>query len=244
MKRTTVILAALACVAILTAGKAHAAEFYVIASNPSKTKAPHAQIDVAVDTQATPGGAPAPILSVIYEPLGSEIASFTLETNDSGFVSTASASAPFGNLFAVSGGIPLLVKVWTPSGASLSAVTLKTDEHTVRVPPARRLDGSGIAQGRIFSVAVGADRTTLLVANVCGTDIAVDVFLGRVGARGDGKYANPRLLNKEVWMVELDESDASSHVIVRSTCDIVLQVVTHEGTKKGPAGVSIVMPIE
>lgn len=243
MKKTTVILAALACVATLTGRQAQAAEFYVIVSNSSDTKSAHAQIDVAIDTQAIPGGAPAPVLFVIREPLGSELAFFTLMTNANGFVSTASAPPPYDNLFAISGGLPVLVQVYTPSVASLSAVTLKTDEHIVRVPPARRPDGSGLAQGRIFSIATGADQTTLFLANVCGPDVAVDVFLGRIGAEGAGKYANPRLVNRALWMVELDESDANSHVIVRSTCDIILQVRAHDGTKKGAAGVSLVIPI-
>lgn len=243
MKKTTVVLATWACVATVMARQAQAAEFYVIVPNSSDSKTAHAQIDVAVDTQALPFGTPAPVLFVIFEPLGSELAFFTLTTNANGFVSTAAAPPPYDNLFAIAGGLPVLVQVNTPSVAALSAVTLKTDGHIVRVPEARRPDGLGIAQGQIFSIATGADRTTLLVANVCGTDVAVDVFLGRAGAGGDGKYTNPRLLDRELWMVALDESDANSHVIVRSTCDIILQVRTHDGTKKGAAGVSLVIPI-
>jgi hypothetical protein len=91
-------------------------------------------------------------------------------------------------------------------------------------------------------MAIGniAHAATLLIANVWGTDVAVDIFLARKGAPGDGKYKNPRILNQTIWIVDLDPADANSHFIVSSTGDVIAQLAVDEGREGTVTEVTLV----
>jgi hypothetical protein len=248
-RKTALFLAAVAFVATFAASQAQAAEFAVIIANLNDAKDPQAQIDVAVDTQALPGGAPATVYFNVFGASGSQIAEFEVLTNQNGFASSSSAAPPYDNLFTVSGGLPALVTVRTPGTASIAGVVLrqksKESEVVVDVPRVRRVDGSYFAAGRVFSVPVGdiVHTATLLIANVFGTDIAVDLFIGTKGAPGGGKYNNPRILNNGLWIVDIDPADMDSHLIVSSTGAVIVQLAIDD-SKKGALNELLVMPVQ
>lgn len=225
------------CLLFGAAGHGQAAEFYAIIANLNNAKDPQAQIDVAVDTQAGTGGAPSPVLFNVFGADGAQLAEFEVTTNPNGFASSVFAAPPYDNLFTVSEGLPALVAVRTPTTSSLAGAvlrqTLKPSNILLDLPPARRSDGTGVAQGQLFSVAIGkiADAATLLIANLSGSDVHVDVFLGTKGASGFGKYVNPRLRINSIWILDVDPADANSHFVVSSTGDIVVQLAVDAGKK-------------
>ena len=245
MRRTALIFVALAFVATVAASEAQAAEFYAIIANLNDANNPHAQIDVAVDTQALPGGAPSTVLFNVYRADGTQLAEFEVLTNSHGFASSAFAPAPYDNLFTVSEGLPALVRVRTVTSSSLASAvlrqTLKPSNIPIAVPPVRRSDGSRVAMGSLFSTPIGniiAPGATLLIANLSGGDIAVDIFLGAKGAPGAGKYVNPRMKSNAFWIVDLDPADSNSHFLVSSTGDVIVQLAVGDG-KKGISAVQL-----
>jgi hypothetical protein len=214
----------------------HAADFYAIIANLNNAKKPHAQIDVSIDTQALASG-PLDILFEVFSLDGTVLASFAVPTNADGFASSSSAGFPNDNLFAWTGGLPALVRVHTPQGVASSAATLRkttNSDMVLKLLPARQQNGTSVALGTQFAFAMGEipHGATLLVANVSGADVNVDVFLGTAGLPGSGKHNDGRLQNRSSWIVELDQSDARSHMLVVSSGETVVQFA-EPGGKNG-----------
>jgi hypothetical protein len=229
------------------ASHAQAAAYYAIVANLNNANVPLAQLDVGVDTLAEPGGAPAPILFNVFAADGASLADFWVETNPNGFTSSAFAPPPYNNLCTLSQGQPALVKATTPSTGGLSGATLrqslKPSNVVLAVPKARRQDGTPLAEGELFAVATGEfAKATLLVANVSSSDVAVDIFSGRRGPAGGGKYATPMLRNNAIWIVDIDPADANSNLVIASTAEIIVQFAVDEG-KKGAVTEMTVLPV-
>ncbi len=148
------------------------------------------------------------------------------------------APPPNRNLFKVSNGEPALVLARTQRiGDSATALLHQRGTGSrllVGVAPAIKPDGTRLAQGRFFPIAVGDVATAaLLIANVSGTDAAIDVFIGTQGARGFGAHTNPQLQNYCMWRVDLVPTDESAHLIVSATEDIVVQLMIDDGRVNG-----------
>lgn len=237
VRKTALIFATLVFVATLAMGEAQAAEFVVIITNLNNTNGPHAQVDVSLNTGVPNQGEGYPILFNVYTADGTQITAFEMLTGQNGFVSSSSAAPPNDNLFAVSGGLPALVRVRTPEIVVPAAVTLRQtlgkSEIVFGVPALLRYSGTTYqAAGAVFSVALGdiAPRATLLICNVSGTDAIVDVWSGTDHAPGTGKYTNHRLTNRAIWIVHLDQSDANTNVLIRGST-IVVQLAVDNGKK-------------
>jgi hypothetical protein len=174
-----------------------AGEFYGIIDNFGK-KARGASLDVSVDTSVATG--PVGVDFNVYNAQGGQVGLFSLTTNANGFVSTTS----FANLYSLTGGQPLLVRARTPDSAVTNGATLYIDSlgapMTVGLTPIRRRsDGMSLAQGTLFAVALGNFRTaSLLIANVSGSDIGVDVFVGTRGATESGIFTNPKIATNAI----------------------------------------------
>jgi hypothetical protein len=222
-------------------GTARAADFYAIIANLTAAKKPQAQLDVSANIDAAPEGTD--FVFTVFNAAGQQASQFSVQTNANGFVSSASAAPPNNNLFALSAGLPALVRVHTPSTATTSAAmlreTLKSSTIELEVPEA------SLGVGRVFSATLGdiRYRATLLIGNVSGTDVNVDVFLGTAGCGGCGKY-NLRVGDQQIGSVELDpDTDAHSHVIVVSSSDIVVQLALDDGKKNTTTEVAL-FPIQ
>jgi hypothetical protein len=224
--------------------------FYAIIANLNGANNPHAQVDVAVDTQALPGWVPSPVVFNVFRVDGTHLAEFVVMTNSNGFASSAFAPAPYDNLFTVSEGQPVLVAARTVVSASLSGAvlrqTLGKSETVLSLPAARRPDGTGVALGRLFSTPFGdiPPSATLLIANLSGSDIAVDIFLGAKSAPGGGKYAIPRIVNNASWVVDLDPTDSNSHVILSSTGDVIVQFAVGDSDSKKGISAGQLVPLQ
>ena len=84
--------------------------------------------------------------------------------------------------------------------------------------------------GTDFAVALGSFRSaTLLIANLSGSDIAVDVFKGTRGADGFGIFSNPRITTTAIWKVNLTQNEALSNLIVHASNPIIVQAVINDG---------------
>src|SRR5262245_31017348 len=96
--------------------------------------------------------------------------------------------------------------------------------------------------GRFFAVNPGAirHRATLLIANVSGADLGIDVFLGTRGVPNQGVYNNQLLTNNTTWIVEIDPAYANTNLVVISTGNVVAQLVVDEGRKNALTGVTLV----
>lgn len=98
------------------------------------------------------------------------------------------------------------------------------------VPWNRDAADNRIAMGQTFPVTLGEfSRATLLVANVSGLDVTVDVFAGTKGADGSGRYSI-RLKPLTVGRLDIDPADANSHLFLSSTNDIIAHLVVSTGT--------------
>jgi len=215
-----------------TPSHAMAGEFRAILWNVTDAKDPQAHIDVGIDTRGAAAGTD--VLFSVYDMDGILLSEFTLQVDARGFVSSLSAAPPNNNLYAVSGGQPASVTVKFPQGATnADAVlyqTLKASKVVLGVPWLRDQADFPVASGTLFSVTVGNfSRASLLVANVSGTDLTVDVFVGTAGAPGAGKYSLPDVKNNMIARIDLDPSDSNSHLVMRSTGDIVAQLVVDTG---------------
>jgi hypothetical protein len=216
----------------LLLGMSHAAqagEFFAIIANLTNVRNPQAWIDAAFDTRGAPEGTN--VLFRVSDVTGIIFDEFELPVNQNGFVSSASF---VDNLFAVSGNQPALVHVRGPAGvvdqSAIVRQTLKSGHFAVSILPARRVNDDPLAIGTQFSVALGSGaRATLLVANVSGGDVTVDLFLGTKGADGSGFQSNPRLTNRSLWIVEIDPAAANSNLVLSSTGNIVAQLAVETG---------------
>jgi hypothetical protein len=100
--------------------------------------------------------------------------------------------------------------------------------------------------GRVFSTPFGdiPPRATLLIANLSGSDVAVDIFLGTKGAPGGGKYVIPRLVNNASWIIDLDPTDSNSHVILSSTGDVIVQFAVGDSDSKKGISAGQLLPLQ
>ena len=227
------------------AGDARAGEFFAIVANLTDARKPHAVIDYAGDSN-TWARATAPIVFQVFDVFGIELSEFTLQTNSNGFAGSGSAAPPNDNLFDLSAGAPVLVRSQNLDVCSDEYAVLRQNPGTTSavvlgVPPLRHLD-TPVALGTLFPVALGdiGSRATLLVANVSGTDIMVDVFLGTKGADGTGNPSIPRLKPNSLGIMEFDASHAHSNLIISSTGDIIAQLAVDTGRKGSLTEVTLI----
>jgi hypothetical protein len=203
-----------------------AGDFYAIVDNFGR-RPRNAYMDVGVDTRT---GVGVNVQFNVYDRDGIQIAEFFIPTSVNGFVSTTS----FGNLFDLTGGQLMLIRARTAQDSVLSGATLYIDSLgaplTIGVLPEAKLDDTPVAAGRLFSIALGNFRSaSLLIANVSGTDQAVDVFKGTDGVPGTGIFYNPRIGNNGTWRVDLTQNEALSHLIVQSYGVLIVQVIIDNG---------------
>jgi hypothetical protein len=212
----------------LLAQNSRAAEFFAIVDSFDK-KPLSAYVDISVDSVI----GPVDIVFDVFGSTGGTLASFTVTTNRNGFASSAS----IGNLFALTGGQPMLVHATTLANATPSAGMLHSESRGLPLtmalwPTNRRLDGTGFAMGKEFNVALGKFRSAwLLVANVGGSEQVVDVHVGTRSADGSGVHSNPRLPYFGIWRVQLSQAEAQSNLVVSSTGAVVVQMMIDDGTK-------------
>src|SRR5207247_8510638 len=97
-------------------------------------------------------------------------------------------------------------------------------------PPVRSADGTPLAAGTYMTVAVGdlEKGTSLLIANASPSPEEVNVFLGTTGVP-NLRYTNPLLQVNAVWQINLQPADANSHLIVRSSDIVVVQLAVDQG---------------
>jgi hypothetical protein len=85
------------------------------------------------------------------------------------------------------------------------------------------------------AVAVGEllSGTHLLIANVGDVDAAIDIVVGNLAPVGNTrvgrKISNPRVPPKSIWQVPLQAGDEQSHVLVRSTTAVLVQLTSDDG---------------
>ena len=216
---------ALALVLALLVSSSQAADYYAIVDNFGK-KPRNAFMDVSVDTTI---GAGIDVLFDVYDARAVQLAEFTVPANSYGFASSSS----WGNLFNLAAGQPILVRAQTPY-APTDAATLHIDPlgapTIVGVFPIRKRDNTLLGMGTDFAVALGSFRSaTLLIANLSGSDIAVDVFKGTRGADGFGIFSNPRITTTAIWKVNLTQNEALSNLIVHASNPIIVQAVISDG---------------
>jgi hypothetical protein len=110
------------------------------------------------------------------------------------------------------------------------------------VPPSRLSDGRPLGMGKVFVVNPGdiRHRATLLIGNVWGSDVDIDVYLGTRGASGNGAYYKPLLGTHTIWVVEIDPAHANTNLVVVSSGDAVAQLIVDEGKKNALTGVTLV----
>lgn len=203
-----------------------AADYYAIVDNLGK-KPRNAFMDVSVDTTI---GAGIDVLFNVYDAQGVPLAEFTVAANSYGLASSSS----WGNLFNLAAGQPILVRAQTPY-APTDAATLHVDSlgasTIVSIFAIRKRDGFPLGMGTDFAVALGTFRSArLLIANLSGSDVAVDVFKGSKGADGFGIYSNPRITTTAIWKVNLTQNEALSNLIVHASNPIIVQAVIDDGS--------------
>jgi hypothetical protein len=201
-------------------------EYYAIVDNFGK-KPRMAFMDISLE--ALPGSV-FDFLFDVYDVQGIQLAEFTVRANAYGFASSSS----WGNFFNLFSGQPLLVRVRTTESGGQGEATLHLDSMgastIVAVLPDRRRDGSLFSFGTNFALALGNFQSaSLLIANVSGSDVAIDVYKGYSGSIGGGVFTNPHLLNNGIWKVNLTQNEALSDLIVTATGPIIVQAVINDG---------------
>ena len=84
--------------------------------------------------------------------------------------------------------------------------------------------------GTDFAVALGTfPSARLLIANLSGSDVAVDVFKGSKGTDGFGIYSNPRITATAIWKANLTQNEALSNLIVHASGPVIMQAVIDDG---------------
>ena len=120
-----------------------------------------------------------------------------------------------------------------PNGAAAAAtLDVRSSESRVHLGvPFAVKHGDSLAAGRFFPISIGNVRAAkLLIANVSGTDVGVDVWAGpAVGGQGTGRYSTPRLVPGAIWRVDLTPAEFNSYLLVGATDGIICQVVTDTG---------------
>jgi hypothetical protein len=202
-----------------------ATEFFAVVESTGKK--PFASLDISLDTRA---GVGVNVEFTAYDSDGTFVSQFFVPINPFGFASTES----FGNLFELTTGRPMLIRARTPqdqvnSGATLN-VRSANGPMTFGVLPLQKIDSSPVGGGRLFSIALGSFRSArLLIANVSGAQISVDVFQGTEHAPGSGIYSNPRLPNFGQWRVDLTQNESLSNLVIQASGWVVVQVVIDDG---------------
>jgi hypothetical protein len=226
MKTTRIFsLSVLGLVLTLLVATASAAEYYTIVDNFGK-KPRMAFMDVSGDTTANP----IDVLFDVYDAQGVQLAEFNIRANSYGLAS----SSWWGNFFDLAVGQPMLVRARTADTGSPSEANLHIDSlgapTIVGVSPIRKRDLTLLNLGTYFGLALGNFRSaSLLIANLSGDDVTIDVFKGTRGAYGNGSFSNPHLGNNNIWKVGLTQNEALSNLIVTSTGPIIVQVVIDDG---------------
>ena len=202
-----------------------AADYYAIVDGSAK-KPRTAFMDVSVDTTI---GVGIDVLFNVYDARGVPLAEFTVAANSYGLASSSS----WGNLFNLAAGQPILVRAQTPY-APTDAATLHIDSlgasTIVSIFAILKRDGFPLGMGTDFAVALGTfPSARLLIANLSGSDVAVDVFKGSKGADGFGIYSNPRITTTAIWKVNLTQNEALSNLIVHASNPIIVQAVIDDG---------------
>lgn len=204
-------------------------EFSAVFANFGTGQYPSARLDVAVDTAVAPVGSH--ICFVVSDVNGVHLAEFPVPTNDKGFASSASAPAPYRNLFRLTNGQPGMVRAYPPAGASLSTAVLQQrgtgNRLVLGVPATVTAYGTPLGGGKYFSVAVpDVPAAALLIGNVSDSDVHVDVFVGTPGAPGQGKHSNLRIQTTGQWRVDLEQvADENAHLIVQASDRVIVQLV-------------------
>jgi hypothetical protein len=189
---------------------------------------PHAFLDVAVDTRT---GVGVNVEFRMYDEQGTQQSQFFVPTNAYGLASTEL----FGNLFDLPAGQPMLIRAITAqstvlSGATLGVTTARGPSVTLGVLPEKKLDGTLLAPGRLFSIALSSFRSArLLIGNVSGSDTTVDVFRGTEGLPGTGIYSIPTLPNFGHKRIDLTQNEALSNVVVLTSGLVIVQLVIDDG---------------
>jgi hypothetical protein len=209
-------------------------QYFAMFANVGGAPRPGAHVEVGVDTAL----GRVDVSFKVFDRTGAQVGEFDVLTNESGFASSQWAQGPNRNLFRLTNGEPGLVKVDLARQIDSSVAALvqrgQGSRFRIGLPRPRRLDLTPVTFGMVFSIALGDfAAATLLVGNISGRDASVDVYPGRRGAQGTGKYTNPRLLVYTVWQVDLEPSDQSSHLLVYGDTDLVVQLVVDDGRPHG-----------
>ena len=91
--------------------------------------------------------------------------------------------------------------------------------------------------GTIFRAAVGPllDGATLLIGNKSEGDAPIDVTIGNLAPSSGGpvgrRMSAPGLPPKTVWEVPLRAGDENSHILVRSTTDVLVRLLIRIGNR-------------
>jgi hypothetical protein len=209
-------------------------EFYAIITNFGNAPKASARLDVSVDTSVATG--PVDVLFNVYSATGAQLAEYTVTTNANGYASSSAVAT--NDLFKLSGGAPALVRARTPDNAVSSAAILHQTGPGNRIdvavaPTNRRSDGKNLAQGTQFSIAIGPDvpSPSLLIANVSGSDCAVDIFRGTRGSANGGTQTNPKIATNALWRVDLTDADKGSNIVVASTGIVIVQLALDDGSR-------------
>ena len=192
---------------LVCAVNSYASDFCAIAVSPG-SEPRLAFMDVAVDP--TFAGA-IDVLFTVYREAGGALAEFTVPIDANGFASTRSALGEARNVFRLTGGGPALVCARVPNAAG-AAATLDVRSSDSRLHlgvPCAIKHGESLAAGRTFPISIGNVRAaTLLIANVSGTDVGVDVSVGTSSpVQGAGRYSTPRLVTGAIWRVDLTAAE-------------------------------------
>lgn len=204
-----------------------AAEFYAMVEPMGKK--PFASLDLGVDTRHGVG------VNVEFRamaPNGNFIADFVVPVDPLGFASTES----FGNLFGLTGGQPFVIRARTVSSLVNSSATLNVRSASgpmvMGIMPVLKLDGSLMAPGRIFSIALGNFQSAhLLILSIAGSGTNVDVFRGTDGPPGTGVYSIDYIPNNGFARIDLSQNEANSHVVVQASSIVIVQLVIDDGKR-------------
>jgi hypothetical protein len=204
------------------------ADFFAIITNFGTAPRVNAHLEVSANTDAAPAGAD--VLYTVFQD-GNQLAEFSVKTNEKGFASNATAVPPNKNLFKVSNGNPALVRARTPSGATTATAILsqrgQDNNLIIGIPPSTK------AVGKVFPIAVGTvSAAALLVGNVSGGEVVVDVFIGTTGAPGAGKHSI-QIRDNQIGRIDLGPEDQNAHLIVSASGNVVVQLMLDIGAAGG-----------
>ena len=204
---------------------ASAEVFNAIITKSSSSLNGNAQLDLSLEST---NGALTPIAVTVFRADGTRD-DFEILTNSNGFATTASTR----DLFVAAGSQDALVQARTPGGIENSTAILRQKvggEKIILGVPASTRAGAPLGSGTQFSIALGdVSRTAfLLVANVTdGQPAEVTVHAGSVAF--PARFSNPELGVHKVWKVPLSAADARTHIVVRSTVPVIVQLVIDDG---------------